>query len=1030
MRGHRLRLRCFLEGTEVPIIAAQIQVQPNAPAMAMLQLPPASLGTKLFPRTLVHLFFYDFYESQSPLISWRGQRDNQAPRGLRPGVYEQSVQRRDSPPDQQPGEEEIMADYSNERYKLLFVGEVIGFSWTKNVNRRSLVLQCADLSNYWDHCYQFSNTDIFGPSMKALFSGGATNLLTDFMVTPGEVITSLLRQPSAQYPALKGLLGGIVRVLEAIGGSYYYDKKFCGQNMFFSLAELRLHITQMITAFPNDDTASKLLGASWDGLFGRMIGNLGEQVSFRAAINALMTAIFHETYAQPTPLYVPGTGGDVSGFGRQKIKSVPKFMFAYLAAENARREIDSVLDTMRAASPTTSDDKQAAYVAKTNKNNLILRLTNLRKTLTESSWLSNKKGLTQAGPPFSAASSAVAVAISKIKSGWSQGMDTEGKRFTELTKPLDTADTNLQKIVNMEVNTVETKKAEPARLNSQIFRPDIWFGPPPRCNVIFPEMYYTLNYERSFLDEPTRFLLKVNNEFFGENELMDSFYFAPRARTVKGQERSLWALYRGDVMEHELFTGVLPVFEKMGELNIFAVRSGTVKGKMPKIGLAQRSTNFLYFKHRFAARKMTITGLFMPYIAPGFPGLVIDKYVDADQVQKYREMLDAAGKNPTELRKLLGSHFLANFTQVIHNIDQKIGRTDLTCTYARDYNETTEFFGSSIEEDQTVQQRFGQDAVRTTDVAALDKPPFNAIGPAFGTIDKVEEITKKATALEDAVTLPLYTGPRRGSKTNLTTLVPTGIEVKAGTLGEDVVQIVGDPARTVVFKAWRVTEKVPRYRKDIVDLPAEEFIRPGWYGDCWHPSRVGEVYQYYFATGAITDKTQIADPDGRSTGSSDAEAVDALAESMSKAEQAPNADSPDKDAPALLTLDKDCSIESAVNFILSTYSYIKQSNLDVEEYIRAYTWRPIASMVDLFGTSDLEFSQDEPYEVLRGVEGFHSRAFGPYNDLFLLVNNDIESIVGIDRISLARERADVRGRRFYAVQDYLQALLYGTASIG
>jgi hypothetical protein len=111
-------------------------------------------------------------------------------------------------------------------------------------------------------------------------------------------------------------------------------------------------------------------------------------------------------------------------------------------------------------------------------------------------------------------------------------------------------------------------------------------------------------------------LLKTNDEFFGEDELFDKFYFAPKAFHVEdAAERELQAMLTNDILDHELFTGILPVFEKMGELNIFAIRSGTVNGKVPKIGFAQRSTNFFYFKYRFAARQMQVTARFNPYIA-------------------------------------------------------------------------------------------------------------------------------------------------------------------------------------------------------------------------------------------------------------------------------------------------------------------------------------------------------------------------------------------------------------------------------
>src|SRR5690606_34210146 len=90
-------------------------------------------------------------------------------------------------------EKELSAkDTDNSRYKLLFGGEVVGIQWTKNSAQRSLVLQCMDWSNYWDYAYQWGNTGIFGPGIKAVFSGGATNLFTDFLASKGSVIAHIV----------------------------------------------------------------------------------------------------------------------------------------------------------------------------------------------------------------------------------------------------------------------------------------------------------------------------------------------------------------------------------------------------------------------------------------------------------------------------------------------------------------------------------------------------------------------------------------------------------------------------------------------------------------------------------------------------------------------------------------------------------------------------------------------------------------------------------------------------------------------
>src|SRR4051812_47516441 len=66
--GQRLRLRLFLEGIEVPIIAANVRSAPNSPTACSIQIPPLAEATRFLPRTLVHLFFLDLYEQESPLV--------------------------------------------------------------------------------------------------------------------------------------------------------------------------------------------------------------------------------------------------------------------------------------------------------------------------------------------------------------------------------------------------------------------------------------------------------------------------------------------------------------------------------------------------------------------------------------------------------------------------------------------------------------------------------------------------------------------------------------------------------------------------------------------------------------------------------------------------------------------------------------------------------------------------------------------------------------------------------------------------
>lgn len=1020
--AQRLRLRLFLEGVEVPVIAATVQVTPNAPAACSIQLPPLPEGTKLLPRTLVHLYFYDFAEAASPFPVTKtatNSNTNQSPSDYQQGQQGSTTIVNGSSGD--VGDKNVLQDIENDHYKLLFGGEMVGFQWTKSASQRSLVLQCMDWSNYWDYAYQWNNTDLFGPGLKAMFSGGSTNLFTDFLEDEGSAILRIFQTPSVQYPNLKGLLGGIVHVLEAIGGSYFEGKQFAGENIFFSIAELKLHITQMITAYEADPTAFRLLAAGYDSLLGRTLGGLGQQVSIRQSINALMGIIFHETYAQCCPRYVPGTGNTPSGVTRKSVRSDPQNAFIATTADGLLQSIDNAQKLLN----TQPDQAGVSLLGAATLQTII---SNMRATCRDTATRITQPQVQQAKSYYASASTSLDQAQAAAKK-WQPG--ASASIIASITTPLNNAAAQLQLAAGFIVVS-SAKVTQPARLNSQIFRPDVWFSAPPRCNVMFPENYRDMQYSRAFLTEPTRLLLKTNDEFFGEDELFDQFYFAPKGFTLKSGSRELQAILSNDLLDHELFTGILPVFEKMGELNIFAARSGSVDGGgPPKIGLAQRSCNFLYFKYRFAARTMQVTGKFNPYIAPGFPGLVIDKYVNAEALALRQQLINqAAGATgdvaPEEMHALMGTHFLANFTEVEHSVSQSGGSTNLNCSYARQYEESVEFLGV-IRPDQTVQKRASTDASRVTVVSAINPPTIGSLGPNLGTITAVQETTSayKAQDVTTGQKLPYYQGPPIAGTTASKINVPVGLSLPASSYGPDVVTLLGNPTTVVQFRAFRVTESVPRYTKQKVDLPAEEYIRPGWYGDIWHPSLIGKAYQEFFFTGSITDQQQVSGTNGGSVGVS----YDTAEQALQKVQQAVDADDPRGLEAGLLALDNGSSIQDAVEFLVQTYSYIRANGFDVDEFIRNYTWRPIASMYDMFGSSDLALDADG-INVVKGIEGFHSRAFGPYNDLFGLVNPDITNITGIQRGSTAAQRGDTRERKQRAVLQFVAQLQTARAVLG
>lgn len=256
--GKPLHLRLFLEGEEVPVISAHVAVSINAPASASIQVIPLDEATYLKPRTMVHLFYLD---------SWVGGSE----------------------------------------YKILFSGELLGFSYQQTPQSRGLVLQCVDFSSYWDAArvgaleYGDSNSAL---TDKSAFYGANASLIDNLVSHDAEQLVNLLKE-TPQTPGLEtvsGLAGGIVRILEAVSGIPGVAK---GINDFFTVAELRCKLLEQITAEENDDTAYNLLNAGvFDQWLRQGIQNGGVQITFRDLIKLLFQYIYYEMVPNPTAKFV------------------------------------------------------------------------------------------------------------------------------------------------------------------------------------------------------------------------------------------------------------------------------------------------------------------------------------------------------------------------------------------------------------------------------------------------------------------------------------------------------------------------------------------------------------------------------------------------------------------------------------------------------------------------------------------------------------------------------------------------------
>lgn len=1117
--AQRLNLRCFAEGIEIPVISAVVGGQPNGPATCSIQIPANDYAMQFKPRTLIHLFFYDFYNGSPPesevFVAGQGIRRRQERVDVDPdlaGILPPETF--ESTPQQEA------TDSNNANFKLLFVGELMGVSMVKQPSQRAIVLQCIDLSSYWDLAlqYQVSGFSLGGGGTQAAFTGAATTLFNSFLDGSGDIIIQLMEQPPKNFPELRGtLLGAIVHIIEAIGGVYFGRNVVRGVNDFFSLAEMRLHLTQMVGAnpFPNRDEERLMRANGFGSLFHRSLAGLGKMVSIRAVINALQRYIFHETVPITSPRYIPPSENpNLPHVETVGIRDDPATLGL---ARVAARIKDSTNDLIRRQNAAT-DPQQVVTLSRSN-GGLLTEFARLRNLCTQAARTAHRiatsnsssqfPGLFDAGPGVEAnfAISGQRFEQMRIQNGGDLFQDPRTLTGQRVLQLLDATLTGMDVILNSQHHRRGTRTAanaqadKPQRLLSQIYRPDVWMVAPPRCNVLFPELYSSFEYGRDFMKEVTRLMLRTHSAFFGSDMFFDGWYMTPSRLNGERSGRPIGrgrvgidppdladapAWFIRDLMHHELFTGIIPAFERMSDLNLHALRGGSLTPGQ-RVDYAQRAADFIFFKYRYRQRVLQATGKFNPFFVLGFPALLIDKPLSEDRIrngeydaalaanlsaQVADQQFSGLGELPpeqaqhlTEIRDVQevertlslleaqpNTHYLGTPMALQHMIaaNQPIGQTSIQMGYARTTDEKSEFLGDTS---LRTRRRRRRDVTVNTTIAALSAPVVGAQGPRGGSITRVIDVTDRYNRRTPRSTtrtvsglprfttgtrLPLYVPSSSGltlGRTAHGTRVIVGVEQAASEYGPEVAALVGAGGNIdatdllVTFRAFTVYETLGAYVRQNVDIPAENLCFPPWYGSHYRSQRIGGLYGYFFGTGSIVDPLTFLEPSTNLTsqlGSQLLEDVDQNRlrdpevaapfqdpnDSLFGQEAGPSAAQlnapPGQEVTAGGTsTNQEITIAQAVEELTRIYSRVRQGRYDVNEFLRSYTWRPVASMVDMFGTANLEISDDGT--VARGYEGFHSRAFGDFDDLRQLVRN-VEgrpaTILGLS----TRDVDDPRGR--------------------
>ncbi len=216
--------------------------------------------------------------------------------------------------------------------------------------------------------------------------------------------------------------------------------------------------------------------------------------------------------------------------------------------------------------------------------------------------------------------------------------------------------------------TASNQPWDGASLNYVVVKPDTWFLAPPVCNIVFPHQYSTMTFQRNYLAEPTRLMMRTSLFFGGRNKWLTERFYAPDFSEVAElmyREGGYLDRMAEVIMPHEEFSGLNPLLPLGAGPRAYVQRGGRRE-------YLSKLCDYMFWKYRFGTRNTNVSGPFNPNLLPGYPALVMDR---------------------TGIPGHITRHVMGNVQNVVHSITQQGGQTHYTLTGCYLHDETTDFDG-------------------------------------------------------------------------------------------------------------------------------------------------------------------------------------------------------------------------------------------------------------------------------------------------------------------------------------------------
>jgi hypothetical protein len=255
-------------------------------------------------------------------------------------------------------------------------------------------------------------------------------------------------------------------------------------------------------------------------------------------------------------------------------------------------------------------------------------------------------------------------------------------------------------------------------LKTFIFRPDVWFVPPPACNVIYPDQLQSFLTQRDMLRETTRLQLDLGLEQT-LSAAVKSVFYAPQFVSGDNLQDSIQSSSEGGspnsilVYDHEKYSGIIPKFHAMDNVlfykNLYQDGSSPEDVLMPSYETyARKVAHFRLLSERYEAKTGSASLAFSPFIVAGFPAVIVDASITVDET------------GSTDLSNRAFTLGMVN--SVTHSITQGGAITSVVLTHVRTHrtgSQAEDQFFELIQNDATMTIQTGDRKVSTAQTWSL-----------------------------------------------------------------------------------------------------------------------------------------------------------------------------------------------------------------------------------------------------------------------------------------------------------------------